>query len=136
MTALEREMAADAIAQLCDAEARWNTLREYVRTERAIMYDQALDYDGLGNSEMAARGFGATSALDRVLAMMDRAVLPVRKEGRTMTETTHQCPPSGSGVMPCCGLTPFEAPRTDRMTLDPALVTCGAPSVSGTEEGN
>ena len=26
--------------------------------------------------------------------------------------------------MPCCGLTPFEVPRTDRMTLDPALVTC------------
>ncbi len=26
--------------------------------------------------------------------------------------------------MPCCGLTPFEVPRTDRMTLDPKLVTC------------
>jgi hypothetical protein len=40
-------------------------------------------------------------------------------------ETTHQCPPDGGGgLMPCCGLTPFEVPRTDRMTLDPALVTC------------
>lgn len=44
----------------------------------------------------------------------------------TVTETTHQCPPEG-GVMPCCGLTPFEVPSTDRITLDPALVTCGAP---------
>lgn len=26
--------------------------------------------------------------------------------------------------MPCCGLTPFEVPRTDRMTGDLALVTC------------
>lgn len=27
-------------------------------------------------------------------------------------------------MMPCCGRTPFEVPRTDRITLDPALVTC------------
>lgn len=36
---------------------------------------------------------------------------------------THQCPPEGSGVMPCCGVTPFER-MGGRMTLDPALVTC------------
>lgn len=43
-------------------------------------------------------------------------------------ETTHQCPPdNGGGLMPCCGRTPFEVARTDRMTEDPALVTCGAP---------
>ena len=35
----------------------------------------------------------------------------------------HMCPPEGD-VMPCCGLTPFEVPRTDRMTLNPRLVTC------------
>lgn len=38
-------------------------------------------------------------------------------------EVTHQCPPEG-GVMPCCGLTPFEVSRTDRITEDPTLVTC------------
>ena len=38
---------------------------------------------------------------------------------------THLIPPEG-GVMPCCGLTPFEVPRSDRMTEDPALVTCGS----------
>ena len=37
---------------------------------------------------------------------------------------THRCPPEGSGVTSCCGRTPFELPMTDRMTLDPALVTC------------
>jgi len=36
----------------------------------------------------------------------------------------HACPPDGLGLMPCCGRTPFEVPRTDRLTLDPALVTC------------
>lgn len=39
---------------------------------------------------------------------------------------THACPPRGAGgLTPCCGRTPFELPRTDRMTSDPALVTCG-----------
>lgn len=37
--------------------------------------------------------------------------------------TTHQCPPGGSDVMPCCGRTPFEAPPTDRVTCS-GLVTC------------
>lgn len=40
------------------------------------------------------------------------------------SEVTHRCPPTGSGIMPCCGRAPFEVPRTDRMTLDPSLVTC------------
>lgn len=43
-----------------------------------------------------------------------------------MPEITHQCPPDGRGFTPCCGKTPFELPRTDRMTLDPSLVTCHA----------
>ena len=41
-------------------------------------------------------------------------------------EVTHLCPQDGAGgVMSCCRLTPFDVPRSDRMTLDPALVTCG-----------
>ena len=40
-------------------------------------------------------------------------------------EVTHMCPPKRSGTMPCCGFPPFER-RSDRMTLDPELVTCGA----------
>lgn len=39
----------------------------------------------------------------------------------------HACPPSGCGIMPCCGRAPFEVPRTDRIARDPALVTCGRP---------
>lgn len=43
-------------------------------------------------------------------------------------ETVHACPIPGTGAatVPCCGKTPFELPRTDRMTSDPKLVTCGA----------
>lgn len=37
----------------------------------------------------------------------------------------HACPPEGSGVMPCCGCTPFEVPLTHRLTLEPDNVTCG-----------
>lgn len=36
----------------------------------------------------------------------------------------HLCPPDGSGIMPCCGLTPFEVGTGERMTLDSELVTC------------
>lgn len=38
----------------------------------------------------------------------------------------HQCPPRGSGIMPCCDRTPFEVdPFTDAMASDVSLVTCG-----------
>lgn len=37
--------------------------------------------------------------------------------------TIHACPPGDSGTMPCCGRTVFEA-RGDRITTDPALITC------------
>ncbi|MFI2349728.1 hypothetical protein ACH492_22275 [Streptomyces sp. NPDC019443] len=52
-----------------------------------------------------------------------------------MTETIHACPPNGSGVMPCCRKTPFEAPPTDRMSDDPAAVTCGEPPTCVHPEG-
>ena len=53
--------------------------------------------------------------------------------GDPVTEVTHFCPhPDFIGALfLCCGLTPFEVPRTDRMTLDPALVTCHAPEPEG-----
>lgn len=36
----------------------------------------------------------------------------------------HACPPEGSGIMPCCGRTPFEK-MGDRIANDHRLVTCG-----------
>lgn len=35
----------------------------------------------------------------------------------------HRSPGSGA-LTPCCGRSPFELPRTDRMTVDSDLVTC------------
>lgn len=39
-------------------------------------------------------------------------------------EVVHQCPGTGEVVTPCCGLTPFELPRKDRLATDRRLVTC------------
>jgi hypothetical protein len=41
-----------------------------------------------------------------------------------MSELIHKCPPGESAFCPCCGLTPFELPTTDRMSLDWSDVTC------------
>lgn len=38
--------------------------------------------------------------------------------------TTHACPTQSVGVVPCCGRVVFELPTSDRITEDPALVTC------------
>lgn len=44
--------------------------------------------------------------------------------GEYVVPPVHACPPEGvSGVMPCCGKTPFEVPRTDRLTSTEE-VTC------------
>jgi hypothetical protein len=42
-------------------------------------------------------------------------------EGR---ETVHKCPGRGEAVTQCCGKTPFDLPRADRMTDLAGLVTC------------
>lgn len=36
----------------------------------------------------------------------------------------HRTPPPGQAVTPCCEHTLFELPVWDRMTSDPAAVTC------------
>jgi hypothetical protein len=43
---------------------------------------------------------------------------------QTAETAVHACPPGDTGIMPCCGKTPFEVPRSDRMATDPGLVTC------------
>ena len=44
----------------------------------------------------------------------------------SVTPVTHASPADGNDITPCCGVTPFELPSWDRITLNPALVTCGA----------
>jgi len=49
---------------------------------------------------------------------------PLANMRRDQMRPIHACPPEGSGVTPCCQRTPFEVPRTHRMTTNPGLVTC------------
>lgn len=42
-------------------------------------------------------------------------------------EVVHACPVGQAGTTPCCDRVPFEI-LSDRMTLDPRLVTCGVES--------
>lgn len=51
----------------------------------------------------------------------------------TLNAVTHLCPPDGTQVTPCCDQTPFDLPRTDRITEDPSLVTCRATETEATE---
>jgi hypothetical protein len=39
-------------------------------------------------------------------------------------EVFHACPPENSGLTPCCGRSPLELPRDDRLTTTPSEVTC------------
>lgn len=52
------------------------------------------------------------------------ATLTYRTGDVTNPERIHGCPPEGSGVTTCCERTPFELPRTDRLTNDADAVTC------------
>ncbi|MBX7464922.1 hypothetical protein K1Y80_02350 [Streptomyces sp. MAG02] len=45
--------------------------------------------------------------------------------------TVHACPPDGSGLMPCCGRTPFELGALERLTEHGPAVTC-----PGTQEAD
>jgi hypothetical protein len=47
---------------------------------------------------------------------------------RTPGEVVHAAPLGDDGRMPCCGLTPLEVSRTDRMTLLDAVTCRGRPS--------
>lgn len=60
-----------------------------------------------------------------VLVLEMRGAAMVDQHGRVLV---HACPPDGSGgpgVMPCCGRTPLEVPRDERVTQYGPLVTCG-----------
>lgn len=62
---------------------------------------------------------------ERSWAVYDRLRSAIRCRGPMRgPEVVHRCPPEGSGLMPCCGRTPFEVPSSDRMTADAQLVTC------------
>ena len=80
MTALERQMAVDAVALSKEhadragaAEARWTALREHIALERAARDTAAADHSELpGHESQTERAYGRVEALDALLATMDR----------------------------------------------------------------
>jgi hypothetical protein len=77
-------------------------------------------------------------AIDEQAAGIPSLVPPAaepRRRVATSGEIVHLAPPDNQALMPCCGRTPFELSNTDRLTLDPELVTCRA-AVPGEEGGD
>jgi hypothetical protein len=66
-------------------------------------------------------------ALD-VMTVLRQAAGEARFVAEHQRELVHGCPPDGSGLTPCCGRTPFELPRGDRISSE-APVTCPGPDV-------
>lgn len=90
-----------------DVDALLASIREAVEVER----DATLRHVLSRAKDRAPAFLAAERACNALDALLSGA------------ETVHQCPPDGSGIMPCCGRTPFEV-SADRMADDPALVTC------------
>ncbi|MGN7139049.1 hypothetical protein [Streptomyces pseudogriseolus] len=57
-----------------------------------------------------------------------------RQEATAPAEVVHGCPPVGSGLTPCCGRTPSELPRTDRISSE-APITCTGPAAGARQDG-
>lgn len=57
-------------------------------------------------------------------SMVTQAQMTATMLVEVRVSVTHYAPQSGAATTECCGHTPFELKRTDRLTNDPALVTC------------
>ncbi|WP_121711616.1 hypothetical protein [Streptomyces sp. E5N91] len=72
----------------------------------------------------------------REAEILDREAAELRRvaDETAATETVHGCPPDGSGLTPCCGRTPFELPRTDRISSE-APITGTGPAAGARKDG-
>ena len=53
-------------------QARWNRLREHIRTERAAQDQLAAEHAESGHDWQTERAYGAVLILDRLMAVMDQ----------------------------------------------------------------
>jgi hypothetical protein len=115
----EKTVTIDWATKLDEKHPRWSFDELKEEAERTIgAFSKQLTalrevWDGIQPSEYA-----------RQLAIYEIMVNVFGPSKDAPKEITHLCPPGGSGIMPCCGKTPFEVPRTDRMTEDKDKVTC------------
>jgi hypothetical protein len=63
-----------------------------------------------------------TFTVERVDAPAAPADVPAPR-----STVVHATPRKGSSLTPCCGRSPFNLPRTDRISIDPFEATCGEP---------
>src|SRR6266567_4376437 len=105
----------DAALAACDAAEEYH--------DREATEATALDADSPAAASKRGRAGGVY-----YVSQLVRAALGVQPEP---AEVVHACPRWGSGVMPCCGRTPFEVPSTDRMTSEPGNVTCAGVQPEG-----
>lgn len=104
--------------------ARWREAAARKPADRAAVLDEAA-----GIAEDVAVKRHRQHEIEREQGALD-VVTELRRaaaEARAVTgyqrEVVHGCPPDGSGLTPCCGRTPFELPRGDRISSE-APVTC------------
>lgn len=125
-TADVEELTVEEIADVIEDTLLTIPASPYVATLRIARTPGPEELDGLAALAEELRAAGATAMLvlsdDASLALLDDEQL--LRVGLTRVATTHRVPPGDSNVMPCCGRTPFEVPREERVTGDNDLVTC------------
>jgi hypothetical protein len=103
--------------------------RDQVLTEAADELERIADETEARVAAHYGLGFGVGSA-----EMVRECARTVRRRAARSTTTTHACPPGNSSLTPCCGRTPFELSRTDRLTYDQAEINCPAARSTTTQE--
>lgn len=129
-TARNRTPTVEELADLIEATLHDLPTTPYVAVLR-LTYgpDSQQEVDAYRELAEKLKAEGAVSLMvvseDVTLETLDAEQL--LRAGLQLVDTIHRCPPEGSGVMPCCGVPAFEK-RSERITNDPALVTCQGPS--------
>ncbi|MFJ4682015.1 hypothetical protein [Streptomyces sp. NPDC088789] len=140
------EEAAEAVAA-DTTHIRYGSATDYAQRHAALLRrmaaesqqggqsttDKAAEH-GLTDTEYRARSHAAAVATIRAAIPGMYARVGFRLEDvlneaagaqqQPDTEIVHGCPPDGSDLTPCCGKSPVELPRYDRMTINTAAVTC------------
>lgn len=107
-------------------------IKHGTKKERQSLQEQLLTYiinlraDGHKLREISEITGLDKSSISYYLSGKRKVGMNAVRKYKECTSVVHECPPESSGLTPCCGKTPFELPKKDRLTLDPKLVTCAA----------
>lgn len=113
--------AAKTLESITEKEC--DQLREELATCREALSKTRIEADRAIDDATFARAELKQAHAQILKLAMDLDEAKKRSAKDDAGVTIHACPPKGSGLMPCCGKTPFEV-QGDRMTLNPAHVNC------------